>query len=327
MNYPIVLAIVKQVMEYSSKIYVAGHRGLVGSALMRALTKHGYHNLIVADLSDLDLRNQAAVNDFFATHRPDYVYMAAARVGGIRANSLFPVDFLYDNLMIAANTIHAAYTHRVRKFLFLGSSCIYPRECTQPIIEESLLSGPLEPTNQWYALAKIAGIKLCQAYQQQYPSQGTQFICAMPTNLYGIGDTYQSEQSHVIPALIMKLSDAYYAGQAAVTLWGSGRALRDFLYVDDLAEALILLMEHHTDANSINIGSGTDCSIAELAHTIADIIGFRGDILFDPTQPDGTPRKLLDTTRMDRYGWSPRTPLYEGLEKTITAYHAMKGLS
>lgn len=313
-------------MKQTSKIYIAGHTGLVGSALVRLLKMRGYTNLLTADISVLDLRSQAAVDDFFSEQRPEYVFMAAARVGGIRANSLFPTEFLYDNLMIAANTVHAAYRTQVKKFLFLGSSCIYPRDCPQPILEEYLLSGPLEETNQWYALAKIVGIKLCQAYKAQYADTQTRFICAMPTNIYGIGDTYDACNSHVIPALVMKFCQAQRAKASEVTLWGSGRALRDFLYVDDLAEALLLLMERHNDEQIVNIGSGYDCSIHDLAHTMAEIIGFKGSIKFDSSYPDGTPRKLLDISLISRYGWSPRVSLLEGLRCTTESYRHVKGM-
>lgn len=309
-------------MLTSHKIYVAGHNGLVGSALVRLLTEQGYEHIITRSRHELDLRRQSDVEDFFAREQPEFVFIAAARVGGILANTTYPADFLYDNAMIVLNLLHATRRFNTRKVLFLGSSCIYPRTCEQPIREEYLLTGPLEPTNEWYALAKIIGLKLCQAFHQQYALQpnAVQCIAAMPTNLYGINDTFDAHASHVIPALIMKFHAARTAHQSQVTLWGSGAPLREFLYVDDLARALILLMHERTQPEWINIGSGEEYSISELAKIIAEEIGFSGDILFDNLHPDGTPRKLLDVSRMMEYGWQPKTSLREGLRTTIAWY-------
>jgi GDP-L-fucose synthase len=306
----------------SSKIYVAGHNGLVGSALVRALRIQGYDNIILRTRSQLDLRRQSEVEHFLAQEQPEYIFLAAARVGGILANSTYPADFLYDNAMITLNMLHAARNHGVRKVLFLGSSCIYPRNCAQPIREEALLTGPLEPTNEWYALAKIMGLKLCQAFSKQYSAtdNNLQCIAAMPTNIYGINDTFNEQVSHVIPALIMKFHKAKIANKEQVTLWGTGTPLREFLYVDDVAEALVTLMKHRTQADWINIGSGQEYSIGALAHMIAQEVGFTGTLCFDPKYPDGTPRKLLDISRMTEYGWQPKTSLHEGLKKTVAWY-------
>lgn len=304
-------------MKSNSKIYIAGHNGLVGSAIMRALYADGYTNLITRSFDELDLRDQRAVHTFFEQEKPEYVFLAAARVGGIKANSDYPADFMYDNLMIQNNVIHAAYRYHVKKLLFLGSSCIYPRLCPQPIKEEYLLSGPLEPTNEPYALAKIAGLKLCQAYNRQY---GTRFIVAMPTNLYGPGDNFDLQTSHVLPALLAKFMHARDAQLPAVEVWGTGTVRREFLYVDDLAQALLFLMRQYHIEGWINIGAGQDCSIAELAQIIKKIVGFKGEIIFDATKPEGTPRKLLDSSQIMTLGWKPQVALQQGIEQTMAWY-------
>ena len=304
-------------MNKHEKIYVAGHAGLVGSALMRLLRQEGYSNVVYKTVEELDLRNQYAVNNFFAEQKPAYVFLAAARVGGIKANSDFPADFIYDNLMIAANVIHAAYQHGVKKLLFLGSSCIYPRLCPQPICEEYLLTGSLEKTNESYALAKIAGINLCQSFNRQY---GTNFISCMPTNLYGPGDNFNLETSHVMPALIAKIYTAHITNARSVSIWGTGRALREFLYVDDLADAALFLMQNYASSEPINDGVGYDCSIADLAHLIKEIVGFQGDLVFDLSKPDGTPRKLLNVDKIHALGWKAKVSLSEGIEKTLAWY-------
>lgn len=293
-----------------SKVYVAGHRGMVGAAIVRALQNAGFDNILTRTSAELDLRNQAAVNRFFAEEEPEYVFLAAARVGGILANDSYPADFIYDNLVIETNIIHAAYKQQVEKLLFLGSTCIYPKLAPQPLKEEYLLSGPLEPTNEWYAVAKIAGIKLCQAYRKQH---GCDFISAMPTNLYGPGDNYDLERSHVIPAMLRKMHDAKTTGEPTVTLWGTGTPRREFLHVDDLAEALLFLMEHYSDHSHVNVGVGQDLTIRELAETIRGVVGFEGELVFDTTKPDGTPRKLVDTTLINGLGWRARIPLDHGL--------------
>ncbi len=300
-------------MIKTDHIYVAGHQGLVGTALWRALRARGYTNLVGAPFADLDLRDQRAVDAFFAQHRPAYVFLAAARVGGIQANVDYPASFIYDNLMIQANVINTAYRHGVKKLLFLGSSCIYPRDCSQPIREEYLLGGPLEQTNEPYAVAKIAGIKLCQAYNKQY---GTQFISAMPTNLYGPGDTFDERASHVIPALILKMHRAKIEGRDQVNVWGTGTVRREFLFVDDLADALLFLMEHYTENNLINVGVGQDVTVAQLAHLIKEVVGFDGRLVFDTSKPDGTPRKLLDVRKITALGWQAQTNLRTGLQTT-----------
>lgn len=311
-------------MEKNAKIYIAGHQGLVGSALMRALHEAGYAHLVARTLSELDLRNQAAVNAFFAEQRPEYVFLAAARVGGIVANATYPVDFLYDNLMIATNVIHAAHATNVKKLLYLGSSCIYPRECPQPIKEEYLLTGPLEPTNEWYAIAKIAGLKLCQAYNKQYGAESaTRFIMAMPTNLYGPGDTFHDTNSHVIPALMSRMYTAKLHKEPTVTVWGSGNVRREFLYVDDLAQALLLLMDRYDGAEWINVGTGKDCTIKEIAYAIKQAVGYSGEIIFDTSKPDGTPRKVLDVTRITSLGWRAKISLQDGLDRTMVSFRSL----
>jgi len=300
-------------MEPDAKIFVAGHRGLVGGAILRCLKKAGFTNLLGRSSRQLDLRDQGAVARFFRRERPDYVFLAAARVGGIRANSTFPAQFIYNNLMIEVNVIHQAYLHGVKKLLFLGSSCIYPKFAPQPMKEEYLLDGKLEPTNEPYAVAKIAGIKMCQAYNREY---GTCFISAMPTNLYGPRDNFDLLDSHVIPALMRKFHLARVAGAPEVAVWGSGSPRREFLYVDDLAEACLFLMEHYQESAIINVGVGRDQTIRELAEMMARVTGFTGRLSFDPSQPDGTPRKLLDVSRLTALGWQARIPLEEGLRRT-----------
>jgi GDP-L-fucose synthase len=300
-------------MERNAKIYVAGHLGLVGSAILRRLQTAGFGNLVLRSLKELDLRDQMAVARFFSTEKPDYVFLAAARVGGIYANSTYPAEFIYDNLMVQTNVLHHAYLNGVRKLLFLGSSCIYPKLAPQPMKEEHLLDGKLEPTNEPYAVAKIAGIRMCQAYNRQY---GTRFIAAMPTNLYGPGDNFDLNDSHVIPALIRKFHEAKVRGQDRVIIWGSGTPRREFLFVDDLADACLFLMESYEEDEIINVGVGADQTIAELAHLIGEVVEFQGELAFDLSKPDGTPRKLLDVTRLHQLGWRARTALREGLEKT-----------
>lgn len=300
-------------MDPQSKIYVAGARGLVGSALVRALQAQGYDNLQLPASQDLDLCNQAAVEAFFAQEQPEYVFLAAAKVGGIQANNTYRAEFLYDNLMIEANVIHSAYRHGVKKLLFLGSSCIYPKLCPQPMREESLLTGFLEPTNEPYAIAKIAGLKLCENYCRQY---GVNFIAAMPTNLYGINDNFHLANSHVLPALMRKFHEAKLEGQPTVTVWGTGTPLREFLYVDDLADALIFLMRTYNEVGFINVGTGQEVSIRELALTIQAVVGYEGDLVFDTTQPDGTPRKQMDVSRLTAVGWQAKTDLKTGIAQT-----------
>ncbi|MBS1490460.1 MAG: GDP-L-fucose synthase [Bacteroidetes bacterium] len=297
-------------MELTSKIYVAGHRGMVGSAIYRALQKAGYQNLITRTSAELDLRQQQAVQTFFEKEKPDYVFVAAAKVGGILANSRYKADFIYDNLMIEANVIKAAHDHKVKKLLLLGSSCIYPKFAEQPIREESLLTGPLEPTNDAYAVAKIAGIKLCQSFHDQY---GDTFISVMPSNLYGYGDNYHLQNAHVLPALIRRFHEAKIQQAPEVVIWGSGKPLREFLFADDLAEACLFLMNHYHSPEIINIGSGTDLSIQELATLIAQEVGYQGVIKNDLSKPDGTPRKLMDVSKIQALGWKHKTELREGI--------------
>ena len=300
-------------MKRDSRIFVAGHRGLVGSAIERRLRVAGFERLLLVDRSTLDLRDQAAVAAFFARERPEYVFLAAARVGGILANATRPADFIRDNLLIQTNVIDSAWRNQVSKLLFLGSSCIYPRLAPQPMTEEALLSGPLEPTNEAYAIAKIAGIKMVSAYRKQY---GLSAISLMPTNLYGPGDNFDPETSHVLPALLRKFHEARIKGSPTVTVWGTGSPRRELLHVDDLADASVFLMERGADEEIINVGVGKDISIAELASLVKEIVGFTGEIVYDPTKPDGTPRKLLDVTRLTRLGWSPRIELRSGIEST-----------
>lgn len=300
-------------MEKESKIYVAGSRGLVGSAIVRKLQENGYHNLILKTSKELDLRRQVEVEDFFASQRPDYVFLAAAKVGGINANNTYRAEFIYENLMIESNIIHSAYLSKVKKLLFLGSSCIYPKLCPQPMKEEYLLTGFLEPTNEPYAIAKIAGIKLCENYSRQY---GVNFISAMPTNLYGIYDNFNLANSHVLPALMRKTHEAKLAHAESVEIWGTGVALREFLYVDDLAEALLFLMKNYNEIEFVNVGTGEEVSIKELAQLIQAVVGYQGELKFDTSKPDGTLRKLLDTSRINAAGWQSTTSLKEGLELT-----------
>ena len=304
-------------MNLNSKIYVAGHNGMVGSAICRKLKELGYNNLIFKDSKALDLRNQKSVNDFFMREKPDNVFLAAAKVGGILANSKYKAEFIYDNLMIQNNVIDASFIHKVKKLLFLGSSCIYPKMAKQPIKEEYLLSGYLEPTNEPYAIAKIAGLKLCQYYKEQY---GCNFISLMPTNLYGINDNFNLYNSHVLPALIRKFHEAKVSKKHVVQLWGSGQPYREFLYVDDLADACVFLMKTYNGSNPINVGSGDDLSILDLARKVKQVIGFSGKINWDLSKPDGTPRKLLDVSLINKLGWSAKTPLEDGIKKTYNWY-------
>ena len=302
----------KMTSEVFEKIYVAGHGGMVGSALVRALVTQGVPEaqILTRGSSELDLMSQSDVRDFFATERPDYVYLAAAKVGGINANHSFPADFLYNNLMIEANVIHAAHEFGVKKLLFLGSSCIYPRDAQQPLTEDALLSGPLETTNEWYAVAKISGIKLCEAYRVQH---GHDFISVMPTNLYGPEDNFHPEHSHVPAALLRRFHEAKIEGKHEVVVWGSGAPLRDFLHVDDLAEACVFLMKAYSAGGISNVGNGEDVSIKDFATLIADVVGYEGDIVFDTSKPDGTPRKVMDVSKIKALGWQPRISLKEGL--------------
>jgi GDP-L-fucose synthase len=302
---------------HSSRIYVAGHRGLVGSAIVRALKAREYDNLLLATSAELDLRDQAKVKAFFKSERPDHVFVAAAKVGGILANDTYPAQFLYDNLMIETNVIHAAYEFGVKKLLFLGSTCIYPRLAPQPLREEYLLTGPLESTNEWYAVAKIAGIKLCQAYHRQH---GCRFISAMPTNLYGPGDNFDLETSHVLPALIRKFHEVKLANDPSVEIWGTGTPRREFLHVDDCASACLHLMDVYEQPEHINIGVGTDITISELAEIVQKVVGYNGDIVYDKSKPDGTPRKLVDVSKIFALGWQPRISLEEGIRSTYEWY-------
>jgi GDP-L-fucose synthase len=300
-------------MNRDSRIYVAGHTGLVGSAIKRALEGRGLTNLVTRDISELDLRDAAAVDELFAQEKPEYVFLAAAVVGGILANDTYPVNFLAHNLAIQLNVMASAREYGVNKLLFLGSSCIYPKMAPQPMKEEYLLTGPLEPTNEPYAIAKIAGIKLCEAYRKQY---GCDFISVMPTNLYGPGDNFDLEHSHVLPALIRKCHEAKVAGDTSVPIWGTGSPRREFLHVDDLADACLFLMENYSGEDFLNIGVGKDISIKELAEFVAEVVGFSGDLVFDPSKPDGTPRKLLDVSRIHDLGWRAKISLMEGIGQT-----------
>lgn len=304
-------------MIREAKIYVAGHGGLVGSGIMRKLAQHSYKNIIYRTSRELDLQDQNAVNQFFATEQPEYVFLAAAKVGGILANQNYPAQFIYNNLMIEANVIHAAYTYGVKKLLFLGSSCIYPRLALQPIKEEYLLTGELESTNEAYAIAKIAGIKICQAYNKQYK---TNFISVMPTNLYGPNDNFDLASSHVLPALIRKFHEAKLKQQSSVEIWGTGKPRREFLHVDDLAEACIFLMDHYDGGNPINVGTGIDITIAELAALIAKVVGYSGHIRYKADMPDGTMRKMLDISKVTLLGWKARISLEEGIRSTYQWY-------
>ena len=304
-------------MNKDSKIYVAGHRGLVGSAIVRNLEERGYTNIIYRTHKELDLTRQVEVEKFFEEEKPEYVFLAAAKVGGIHANNTRPAEFIYDNLMIESNIIHSAYKFGVKKLLFLGSSCIYPKFANQPIKEEYLLTGELEPTNEAYAIAKITGIELCKFYRKQY---GCDFISAMPTNLYGINDNFDLETSHVLPALIRKFHEAKINNQEEVVMWGTGKPLREFMYVDDLADALVHLMLNYSDEIHVNMGTGKDLSIGELAQIVKEVVGYEGKIVNDLSKPDGTPRKLLDVSRLEATGWKYKTELREGIEKVYKWY-------
>ncbi|MDX8393010.1 MAG: GDP-L-fucose synthase [Mariprofundales bacterium] len=304
-------------MNKQAKIYIAGHRGLAGSAIVRRLQTMGFSNLLMRTSKELDLRNQNAVDDFFANEKPEYIFLAAARVGGILANNSYPADFIRDNLQIQTNIIDAAWRNKAKKLLFLGSTCIYPRDCTQPMREESLLTGTLETTNEWYAIAKIAGIKMCQAYRKQY---GFDAINVMPTNLYGQGDNFDLQNSHVLPAMIRKFHEAKLANNVDVMLWGSGKPKREFLYVDDLADACIYLMQNYADESLVNIGVGEDIYIADLALLVQEIVGHTGKISWDSSKPDGTPRKLVDVQRINALGWQASIDLRSGISQTYAWY-------
>lgn len=309
-------------MNRDSKIYVAGHRGLVGSAIVRNLEERGYTNIIYRTHKELDLTRQVEVEKFFEEEKPEYVFLAAAKVGGIYANNTRPAEFIYENLMIESNIIHSAYKYGVKKLLFLGSSCIYPKFANQPIKEEYLLTGELEPTNEAYAIAKITGIELCKFYRRQY---GCDFISAMPTNLYGINDNFDLETSHVLPALIRKFHEAKINNQEEVVMWGTGKPLREFMFVDDLADALVHLMLNYSDEMHVNMGTGKDLSIGELAQIVKEVVGYEGKIVNDLSKPDGTPRKLLDVSRLETTGWKYKTELREGIEKVYSWYLENKG--
>ena len=306
-------------MKQQDKIYVAGHLGLVGSSIVRKLTQEGFNNLVYRTSSELDLREQQAVNQFFVTEKPKYVFLAAAKVGGIVSNNTYRAEFLYNNMMIEANVIHASYVNKAEKLFFLGSSCIYPRMAPQPLREEFLLTGALEPTNEPYAIAKIAGVKLCEAYHDQY---GCNFISVMPTNLYGPNDTYHPDNSHVLPALMRKFHDAKLNNHNNVTIWGTGFARREFLHTEDFADACFYLMQHYDQKEFVNIGCGEDISIMDLAMLIKNIVGFKGDLLFDHSKPDGTPRKLMDISRLSALGWKPKIKLEQGITSVYKDYEA-----
>ncbi len=297
-------------MPFDSKIFVAGHKGMVGSAIVRRLQAAGFDRVITRERSELDLLDQRAVHEFIRTERPDYVFIAAAKVGGIQANNVYRADFLYQNLVIEANLIHACHAADVQRLMFLGSSCIYPKMAPQPLKEEYLLTGPLEPTNEPYAIAKIAGIKLCEAFNAQH---GRQYISVMPTNLYGVNDNYDLNNSHVLPALIRKAHEAQKRGDKSLVVWGTGTPMREFLYADDLADACVFLMQQGYDGPLVNIGTGTDVTIRELAETVVKVVGFQGDLSFDASKPDGTPRKLMDVSRLHGLGWQARTGLEDGI--------------
>lgn len=304
-------------MKINSRIYVAGHRGLVGSAIYRLLKKRGFENLITRTHSELELMDAVAVQNFFEETKPEFVFLAAAKVGGIHANSTYPADFMRENLIVQTNVIHESWRNGVEKLMFLGSSCIYPKLCPQPISEESLLTGELEPTNEAYALAKIAGIKTCQSYNQQY---GTNFISAMPTNLYGINDNFHPENSHVLPALIRRFHEAKLADSESISIWGTGNPRREFLHSDDLADAVLFLMENYNDSEIVNVGCGEDQTIRVLAETISEVVGYSGSLAFDSTRPDGTPQKILDISKIRVLGWTPEIPLKKGLEQVYKWY-------
>ena len=309
-------------MDKNAKIFVAGHRGMVGSAIVRRLQAAGYTNVVTRGRSELDLLNQAAVHAFLAEQKFDYLFIAAAKVGGIHANNTYRADFLYQNLVIEANLIHGAHLAGTQALMFLGSSCIYPKLAPQPLKEDCLLTGPLEPTNEPYAIAKIAGIKLCEAYNHQY---GRQYISVMPTNLYGINDNYDLNNSHVLPALIRKAHEAKQRGDAQLVVWGTGTPMREFLYADDLADACVHLMEKGYDGPLVNIGTGTDVTIRELAETVVEVVGFQGDLTFDTSKPDGTPRKLMDVSRLTGLGWTARTTLKDGIALAYQDFLSKQG--
>ena len=304
-------------MDLNAKIFVAGHRGLVGSAIVRRLQSAGAGNLVLRARSELELLDDRAVNAFFAAERPDYVFLAAAKVGGIKANDTYPAEFLHENLAVQTNVIHAAWKFGVKKLCFLGSSCIYPKLAAQPLQEEALLTGPLEPTNEWYAIAKIAGVKMCEAYRRQY---GFDAISVMPTNLYGPGDNFHPDNSHVLPAMIRRFHEAKVRNDASVTIWGTGTAQREFLHVDDMADPVVPLMQNYSDAMHINVGYSEDLTILELVQLVARMVGHRGQILTDPSKPDGTPRKLMDVSRLTALGWKASIPLDEGVAATYRLY-------
>ena len=306
-------------MHQGARIHIAGHRGLVGGAILRRLQAEGATNLILRTHAELDLIDQHAVDAFFAREQPEFVFLAAAKVGGIHANNAYPAEFIRDNLAIQTNVIHSAWKYGVRKLCFLGSSCIYPKLAPQPLREDALLTGPLEPTNEWYAIAKIAGIKMCEAYRKQY---GFDAISLMPTNLYGSGDNFDLQNSHVLPALIRKFHEAKQRGEPSVTIWGSGTPRREFLHADDLADAAVFLMRHYSDGAFINVGTGEDLTILALAQLVAEVVGFDGTIATDPTKPDGTPRKLMDVSRLHALGWRHRIGLREGIEVTYASFRA-----
>ncbi len=306
-------------MEKSAKIYIAGHRGMVGSAILRNLQNRGYNNFVVRTHSELDLTSQQAVTAFFEAEKPDYVFLAAAKVGGIVANNTYPAQFFYENSMIQNNVLHAAYTYGVKKLMFLGSSCIYPKLASQPMSEDALLTGLLEPTNEAYAIAKISGIKMCDYYRTQY---GCDFVSVMPTNLYGTGDNYDLQNSHVLPALLRKFHEAKQTG-AEVTLWGTGSPYREFLHADDMADATIYCMLNYSDLGHVNVGSQSELTIKELAEMVKSVVGYEGAIIWDTTKPDGTPRKLMDSTKLYNMGWAPSITLREGIERTYAEFKAM----
>jgi len=311
-------------MDKTAKIYVAGHRGMVGSAIVRELQNQGFKNIVTRTSKDLDLKDQDAVSRFFQSEKPEYVFMAAAKVGGIHANNVYRAEFLYDNLMIQNNVIHQSYVHKVTKLLFLGSSCIYPKLAEQPLVEESLLSGHLEPTNEPYAIAKITGIKMCEAYRDQY---GCNFISAMPTNLYGPNDNYHPENSHVLPAMIRKFHEAKVQNKPNVELWGDGSPMREFLYADDLANALVYLMLNYNDKQFVNVGYGSDVTIQELAEKVSNIVGYKGGVIWDKTKPNGTPRKLMDSGKLFATGWRPKTNLEDGINSAYQDFLKMEGIA
>ena len=311
------MTIMSKPMDKKAKIYVAGHRGMVGTAIARRLASAGYTNLLTRTHAELDLTNQSAVTRFFDYEKPDYIFLAAAKVGGIHANNTYRAEFIYQNLMMEANIVHAAWQVGVQRMLFLGSSCIYPRDCSQPIKEEYLLTGPLEQTNEPYAIAKIAGIKLCESYNRQY---GTQYVSVMPTNLYGLNDNYDLNNCHVLPALIRKAHEAKARGEKSLVVWGTGKPMREFLYVDDMADACVFLMESGISEGLFNVGTGEDVTIYELAETVMSVVGFDGELVFDTGKPDGTPRKLLNVDRMRGLGWQARTSLRDGIAKAYADF-------